>query len=317
MSRALALCLVLYAASLSGCATESALERIYVLNTVASDERPATYLGLPLETGQIVLAEGGNPYSLLFSLCTERYFDFTHAGIIVMEDGKPWIYEMTGEYKPGIDDRPTDGIEGGCRRIGLEKYARGYLYLEVFDPPEGVDGLAVAAWAKKQLTDDTPFDPYFNYAEHETLFCTEYVQLALEAGGAPPIELAATQQHPSMRRLLGWLDVDQEAGLPAGLLVNAPRSIGALGSLPTLKAAQGYFAAKRELHRRFTPDQQLGNLFEMTSFSELVLRMPIMHFLARASNIIHDLDERPTFEEAQEHVRGLAAEMFGVAPDSE
>lgn len=301
-------------AGVAGCASAGRVGgRTHFLKT-GSAEEPGTYLGLPLRSGQILLAEAGNPYSLFFSLATRDYYDFTHAAVLVMEGGEPFVYEMTGEYKPGFDDRVTDGIEGGCRRTPLLEYARAYLYLEVFDPPAGVDGEAVARWAQEQYRRGVPFDPYFDASEHERLFCTEFVALALEAGGAPPVKPVPLRRHPSLQRLLGWLGVPRESGLPAGLLADPARSVAALGQLPSLGAARGYFAAKRELHRRFTRDQRLGNVFALDG-AQLSLRRQLVVFLEGAVNLIHEADDDPDAGEIDRRVQELAARLFGAAPE--
>jgi hypothetical protein len=227
--------LTLLALALTGCA-EPSYARLHFLDSREGPERPATHLGLPLRTGQVVLAEAPGAYSLIFSLAPERHFDFTHAAILVMEEGLPYIYEMTGEYKPSLGDRPTDGIEGSCKRMLLTDYALAYLYVEIFDPPPGVDGEKVGAWVQERYREGADFDAFFDYGEHEALFCSEFVQLALEAGGAPPIDLVAVRPQPSLQRLLGWLGVARERCLPAGLFADPERSAAALGLSPTLTA---------------------------------------------------------------------------------
>lgn len=306
--------LVLLAALVaSGCA-EPSFARLHFLSSAESAENPATYLHMPLRTGQVVLSEAPGPYSLLFSLGPERPYDFTHAAILVMEEGKPFVYEMTGEYKPSFG-RPTDSIEGGPKRMPLADYCMAYLYVEIFDPPHGVDGEKVGAWCKARFEDETEFDAYFDYSEHEKLFCTEFVALALEAGGAPPVELVSVRPHPSLEKLLVWLGVGRERCLPAGLLADPERSAAALGQMPTLAAAASYFAAKAELHRRFTPDQLLGNVFDMTGLADIAIRPSVYEFLVRATGLFRGHRKKPAPETITAAVQDLADEMFGVAPD--
>jgi hypothetical protein len=282
-------------ASLAGCSSSELQGRVYILDVVEREdasEEEAGYLGLPLRDGQILLSEAGSPYSLFFSLCTEEYYDFTHAAILVHEDGKPFVYEMGGEYK--------------CRE---------YLTVDVFDPPAGVDGAKVVAWVREQFKAQPEFDAFFDYDEHEKLFCNEFVQLALEAGGAEPItELALMRQHPSLQSLLAWLKVEREWALPAGMLGSPERRVATFGQLPSRQAAIGYFAAKRELHRRFRADQKLGNMFQLEGIAELSLRYPSLRFLERATQLTHDAGKDLPFEEVQPRIQALAAEMFGEGP---
>ena len=62
----------------------------------------------------------------------------------MVEDGKPWVYEMTGEFKAGLATVPAESIEGTTRRLPLVTYAADYLYVAVYDPPPGVDPEKVA-----------------------------------------------------------------------------------------------------------------------------------------------------------------------------
>lgn len=305
--------LLLGLTALSGCA-ETSFKRLHVLDSRAGPERPDTYLGMPLRTGQVVLSEAPGAYSFLFSLAPERHYDFTHAAILVMEGGEPFVYEMTGEYKLGLDERPTDGIEGTCRRTPFMDYCGAYLYVEVFEPPPGVDGERVGAWVKRLVEREPPFDPYFDWTDHERLFCSEFVQLALEAGGGAPVELIPVRQQPSLQRLLAWLGVARDRCLPAGLYADPGRSVAALGLLPTKTSAMCYFAAKEELHRRFRDDQRLGNLFQMEGMADIQLRPQAFAFLQRAVNLFDRPGSRPERAEITVAVRGLAAEMFGEAP---
>jgi hypothetical protein len=300
----------------SGCSHTK--DRVYFLDSVANEERPATYLGIPLEDGQLVLTEAPGAYSFLFSLGTEIYSNFTHAGIIGMENGKPYVYEMTGEYDPfSFSDVPADGIVGECRRRPFMEYVRGNLYVEVFDPPAGVDRKQVADWVRKQFADQPAFDAYFVWEEdgnHDKLFCTEFVQLALEAGGGPPVQLRRVRQNASLQRLLEWNSVTRDWGLPAGVFADPQRSVAALGQFPTKTAAATYFAAKAEVHRRFTPDQTLGNVFRMKSMADIALRDTVVYYLRTAVALFENRRRPPSADEIHSKIVELATDIFGVAP---
>jgi hypothetical protein len=307
------LILLLALLPVSGCA-QTSLTRLHFIETQEGPDRPGTYLGLPLKTGQVVLSEAPGPYSLLFSLGPDQPHDFTHAAVLVMEQGEPFIYEMTGEYNGiGLEDRPTEGIEGMCRRVPLLEYCQGYLFVEIFDPPAGVDGEKVAAYARARLADETPFDVWLNYEDQGELFCTEFVQMALEAGGAPPIELTPVRQQPSLQRLLDWLGVDSDRCVPAGIFADPARSAAALGLLPTRTAATAYFEAKAELHRRFTDDQLLGNVFEMSGMADITVRPAVYRFQQHAASLFQGQQKPPTREVIRTAVRSLAEQLFGVA----
>lgn len=291
-------------------------ERIYFLGNVTSKERPETYLGMPLQSGQLVLSEAPGAYSFMFGLGTERFFDFTHAGVLVMEDGQPFVYDMSGEYGCGVifADRPSDAIEGGCRRTPLMEYARANLYVEIFDPPPGADGAKIAAWVQRQYREQPPFDAYFDWKDEEKLFCTQFVQHAVVAGGGAKVPLEKIRQHPGLLRLLNWFKLATDFNIPAGLFADPKRYVAALGQFPCRRAAYCYFAAKRELHRRFTNDQALGNLFELEGWADIRLRPEIIDFTNKALRLFPVSRSMTPQAEIDAKVRKLARQMFGEGP---
>ena len=309
MRRAAALIALL---GLAGCASASGGAHVNILDSRVDKRHPSTYMGLPLATGQIILSEAPGPYSFFFMLVPERFFAFTHAGVIVMEGGEPYVYDVTGRYKPGFDDRPTDAIVGGLRRSAFLDYCRPNLYCEVFDPPAGVDREKVAAFVAEKREKGVVFDAYFRFDEHEKLFCTEFVELALEAGGAKPVGLVPTRKNPSLAVALRYLAVPLETALPAGLFYDASRYLGAIGQFRSRTAATCYFEAKRELHRRFTEDQKLGNLF-IFEHADLALRPGIDEFMHAAVALFDGWTSRaaPSDAEIAAAVRKLADDTFG------
>ncbi|MBL4850318.1 MAG: hypothetical protein JKY65_32780 [Planctomycetes bacterium] len=304
-------------ASLSGCGSV-VQERLYFQGSEIDEEHPATYLGLPLTSGQIVLGEAPGAYSFLFGLGLETYVNFTHAAILIMEEGKAYVYEMTGEYDGiGLEDTPTDGIRGFCRRLTLEEYAHGNLYVEVYDLPPNVDAKKVIAYTQDVYERQPEFDAYLDYSEHEKLFCTEFVALALEAGGHEPFKLVPIRQHPDYQRLLTWFKVERKLGLPAASFADESRWRASLGQLPCRTSAYSYFAAKAEVSRRFTADQKLGNVFRMEGIADIRLRDEILMFLNRSLRLFPITPQRRLpLDEIQAKVRALADEMFGSAEDT-
>jgi hypothetical protein len=301
------------AITVGGCASTEPVAQtsVAVLDTRVSRERPSTWMGLPLKSGQVVVSEAPGAYSFLFSLCPERFFLFTHAAILVMEDGEPWVYDMSGRYKPGFGDSPADGIVGACRRQRLLDYAAPNLYVEILDPPPGVDPDRVAAWVQEQYAANVDFDPYWRFDDHDALFCTEMVQMALQAGGYPPIRLEPVRKNRSLVALLDWFGVDYAKGLPAGRYHDPERYVGAMGQVASRTEAYAYFAAKAEIHRRFADDQVLGNVFVMRGRADVGLRPEIDLFLARARALFQATRMAPTQVEIEAKVRALADEMFG------
>lgn len=304
---------ILIVAAAAGCANAPA-PKINILDARIDREHRPTYMGLPLKTGQVIVSEAPGAYSFFFALGCEEYRDFTHAGLIVMEDGEPFVYDVSGRYKPGIQDRPTDGIVGGTRRTPLMAYCAPNLYAEIYEPPAGVDREKVAAWVRERHVQGIVFDAYFRYDEHEKLFCSEFVALALEAGGARPIPLARVRRNPSLHVAIRYLAVPDDLTLPAALFTDSARYAGAIGIFPSRTQAMLYFAAKREVHRRFTEDQKLGNVFENRA-GELILRPWIDEFLVEAVKLFPGARVAPSPAAISTAVRDLADETWGPLPE--
>lgn len=283
---------------------------IHVLDARIDRAHRPTHLGLPLATGQVILSEAPGPYSFFFGLVPERFFTFTHAGLIVIEDGEPFVYDVSGRYKPGIDERPTDAIVGGVRRTPFLDYCRPNLYAEVFDPPPGADPAKIAAYCQEKHARGVPFDAYFNWDDHEALYCTEFVALALEQAGAKPVALVPVRKNPSLAIALRYLAVPLDKALPAGLFSDAARYRGALGTFKSRTAAYCYFEAKREIHRRFQPDQKLGNIF-IFERADLALRPDIDAFVRRAVALFDAEPLAPEPAAIAARVRALADDTFG------
>lgn len=299
-----------------GCATTSG--RVNFLGKVTDAAHPPTYLGLPLRTGQIVITEAPGSYSFMFLLIPRKFFPFTHAAIVSVEDGEPFVYDISGEYKIGFHDRVMDGVEGGMRRQPFLQYVGVNLYAEILDPPAGVDGEKVAAFARAQMAKGTKFDAYFDFNEHEKLYCTELVQLALEAGGDKPRPIAEVNQNASVLAGMKWIGVALDsAAIPAATFLDESRFVAALGRFRTRAAAYAYFEAKRELHRRFQKDQRLGFLFNLKWTGDIEVHPEIEEFAYAAAERFSEEGSASSIHDPciATTVRAMATERFGPFKD--
>jgi hypothetical protein len=271
------------------------------------------YMGIPVKTGQLVLTEAPGPLSFFFNLGPEKFYRFTHAAILVMEDGEPFVYDIAGELST-MDalcaGRPTDAIAGKVRRNSFYEYCKPNLYAEVFDPPPGVDTKKMADFIQKAYKDETPFDPYFNHADKENLYCTQLIDLTLQAGGAKPMEMVAMQQNPSFLVALKWLAVPLDKNLPAGAFADKSRSVGSLGTFGSMVSVRSYYAAKKEIYIRFTKDQRLGNVFILNGL-DIQLRDQVDRFVRDCIKLFLSARESPSEEVLSVAVQELADERFG------
>lgn len=270
----------------------------------------------PFRTGQIVIAESAGPHSLLFGLSTSAFFPFTHAGVIRVDEttGEPWVYDMAAEFRPRFARTPQAALVGGIRRQPLFAYMAGYLYAEVYDPPAAVNRAAMAAHLDQLWRRGVRFDAGWDSDEPDRLFCTELVADVLAAGGAPrptPVPLTA---NPSLRTVLQWFGVPDRDVLPAALFGQLPgmQRVAAFSAWRSETAARAYLAAKRELHRRFTPDQRIGNLVGLEG-SSLFVRPAVAQLLDAAPRLCES-QGHPSGATIDAAVSSLAARTFAETP---
>lgn len=268
----------LAAAWLGGCATtlQPAAYRTFDAESARAGE--LDFHGLALQSGQLVVSDSGDPDSLLMSMLGEQYTAYGHAGILSIEDGKAYVYEGFALLWPFFSGPPTDAMRGRIRRVALDQYIARQRVTAIFDPPADVDKAAVAAFARARHEDGTEFDPYFDWRDHERLYCTEFAALALQAGGRPLPTPVAVRDNTSLRVALDWLKVRAPAIVTAGSLTEGAERVALISRRFTALEVQAYFAAKRELHRRFTDDQKLGNIWYW-SWRGLQLRPQVEAFL--------------------------------------
>jgi hypothetical protein len=296
-----------------GCATQS-IE--YSTRAVYMDPERATPGKLPFQTGQILLSEAPGPHGILFTLAPNRFFRFTHSALIVVDErGEPFVYDMTAEFKPTLATTPPDSLSGGVRRTSLADYVGIHLYVEVFDPPTGIDREKMKAKVFAIREAGTEFDAHWDFQSDQKLFCSEFIVEALAAGGAPRPPLVGLTENQSLRRVLTWFGVTSGESLPAAAL---PREklVAAFSRWPTRAASEAYLEAKRELYRRFTPDQNIGDLLELAGL-DVKLRPPVEAFLDRAPTLYLAATEPRPEAEIRARIRKLADEVLGPFPAPE
>lgn len=278
----------------------------HVIETV----RPATHAGMPLADGQLVLTESTDATGLMFTLIAKQFHPFTHVAILAIENGEPWVYDVSGELGMPWHARPTDNLFGSVTKTRLEEHVGPSLYAEIYDPPEGADGAKMVAFARRKMAEKTPFDPRFDFSNHDRLFCTELVELAIREGGGPHRELEPASGNPSIVRGMRWLGVPTGVVLPAGAYAEEKRRVASYGRLRTRSSARAYFAMKKEIHRRFTEDQRVGFLFSIDGSGRIALRKPIKELLEKASHLF-DGDPSATDAAIEAAAQKLADETFG------
>ena len=264
---------------------------------------------LPLESGQIVVTTSDNTMDTFVSLLPAVYNPYVHAAVLSLENGKPYIYEEFGrQWLNPFAKSPTDTVSGRVKRVPLYEFLNRYAHIEIWDPVN-LDKTAIADFARYHYEQKTPFDPYFDHQDTDRLYCTEFVALALEAGGAEAIPVIPNRQNRSARIVLDWLQVP-DGLIQANTLVASGTRIATLSATRTLTEIQVMDEVRRELYRRFTCDQRVGNLFSVSG-PTVRLREPAGRFVAEAL-VLFDRDAPPpNTETIRTGVRGLAETLFG------
>ena len=282
-----ALVLAFAATWLSGCATTLTPAAYRTFDAESVGEGELDFHGLPLQSGQLVVSDSGEADSLLMSMMGEQYTPYGHAGILSIEDGKAYVYEGYALLWPSLSGPPTDAMHGHIRRVTLDQYIGRQQVTAIFDPEPGVDKAAVVAFARARHEDGTEFDPYFDWRDHTRLYCTEFAALALQAGGRPLPTPVRVRDNASLRVALDWLKVQAPAIVTAGSLTEGAERVALISKRLAAREVDAYFAAKRELHRRFTDDQKLGNIWSW-SWRGLRLRPQIEAFIEASSLWPHE-----------------------------
>ena len=149
MRRTIASVSIVAASLLGGGGCGTFTNPVDVLEVRRDATHRATFSGLPLRSGQIILTESPDATSFAFALIPEKFYSFTHAGVIAMEDGEAFVYEASGELATiPLHSRLLDNVSGAVHRRPLFEYVAPNLY---------------AGFQEMWLMTDNGVDTLFNY----------------------------------------------------------------------------------------------------------------------------------------------------------
>lgn len=317
LSRFIGVFAMVAAVGATGCGTMQ-LPRLNIYEVKKDPESPPTYAGMPLKSGQVILTESPEATSFGFMLMPDQFYNFTHGGVVVMEEGEAWVYEIAAEIVTfPFHERVLDNVQGRVARRRLFEYVMPNLYAEVIDLPPGVDGAKVADFVRDHHRKKTEFDAYFRWNEHDKLFCTEFVELSQRAGGAPPREPGPARDHPALNVVKQWLGVPMNEALPAAYYYDPKRVVASMGQFGTRAAAYAYFEGKRELYRRFKKDQRAGYVFKLRGTGNIELRDDVTRFIVGVAHLYDGVQDPPPWGDPRTTriVRKYADAYFGPVPD--
>lgn len=276
-----------------------------------ADRSTLIFEGIPVRTGQIVVSEQGSPNSLFLSLLVAENYRYVHTGIIVIEDGQPMVYEANGRVQPSLLNRPiTSRIVGGVRRLELGTFLTQNRFVALYDPPAGADGQRIGRYARESLAAGPAFDAFFDRTDPTKVYCSEFTALALAAGGVAPPLTSPMNPNASVALVLDWLQIRTPDIIPPASLISNASRVGLFSRKDSPAQVEAYFAVKAELHRRFTPDQKLGNVLHLSPLGGFRFQPEVEAFMAAANQAAAGWNSLPAGE-IDGRVRALAAEQLG------
>lgn len=315
------LCMLLFASAACGVAACGGQHSVAVsvLDAKKDAQHVPTYNGLAIKSGQFVLTESPDSTSFVFPLIVKKFYPFTHVAIISVEDGQPFVYDVTGSVKTfPVRSRLMDNVTGKMYRRPLFEYVAPNLYAEIYDPPPGADGEKIAAYARQKYKEGVEFDSYFDSHEHSKLFCSELAALAIEHAGGPPTPVEPSNPNPSIVEGMKWLGVPPGEALPVYRFASPDRYVGSLGQFTSRTQAWSYFEGKREVHRRFSADQRMGFIFSLDDYGRIGVREEISHFVASCAHMYDGVPNPPPPGDPriERDCRKIADETFGPLPEA-
>ena len=215
-----------------------------------------------LKAGQVIVTESPVTLNIIYLLLYPEFSTFVHTGILDVEGSQVYVYESTGMMILGFGSGPsTDHISGRAKKTPLNEFLSDVGgTVSIYDVPANIKTQRVLAYAKQQVANKTPFDPYFDYADHSKLYCSEFVALALEAGGNQTYSLVAMKPNASTAKMSEWLKLKSKYILPVNRLIQPENWVATISQQYTLTELKLDRAIKAEIYQRFTPEQKLGNV---------------------------------------------------------
>lgn len=305
---AMALAVLLLA---GGCATPGPATFSTWQVEAGGDDGGTRYAGLPVRTGQIVVSEQGSANSLFLSLLVAENRPYVHTGIIVVEAGRAVVYEANGRMQPSFGNQPlTQNVVGGMRRLDLGTFLEQNRFVAIYDPPPAADRERIGAFARESYMSRLPFDAWFDRSDPSKVYCSEFTALALAAGGVPTRGTSPMNPNESVRVILAWLGITTPDIIPPAAIIADASRVGLFSRRDSPAQIEAYFAAKAELHRRFTPDQKLGNVLYLPPLGGLKFRPEVAAFMAAAHTAATGWDDLPPAA-IDQRVRALATQALG------
>lgn len=299
--------------ALSGCASVS-IESFSTFSVSADSNASAPveggidFHGMPLMPGQIIVSDNNKAINLIVTLTDVDYHRFSHAGIISIEDGKPYVYQAVAELRLLFKGSPTDLTKGFIKRTPLMSFLKDVTVSAIYDPETVAMGQSMAEFAARSHAAKMQYDALFDASDRSKVYCSEFIVSAIESSGGAEIPLRARSRHPSIDIIYDWLSIEAKGHyFVTDLVANNHRAV-LLSNKLSPSQIELYFLMREELHRRFSIDQKIGNIMSWTGFG-VAFRPQIKAFIERGLN--GEFREPGLGETDTEWVAALADEVLG------
>ena len=274
---------------------------------------------LPLANGQIIAMDGRDPHGFFATMFAVEYQPWTHLGIVAIEADGPVVYDVNGSlfFLPGAS--PAKHGSGRVRRWPLREFlesrSSGGQFLGIFSPPQGVDVDRMLAFVRQHHAAETRFDHLYDLSDQRALYCSEFVALAVQAGGGDPVVPIPAIDNRSISVIREYVGITTPSFILPGQLADVRRLVILVTPDMPVRHIDVHFEIRRELHRRFSRDARVGTLVGISPLDRsMVWRENVAEFIRQT------LEAFPKIEidvaKIRLEVRRMADQFFVSVPAS-
>jgi hypothetical protein len=128
-----------------------------------------------VRNGDLVLRSGSDEISAVFKKANTKDKSYSHAGIVFIENGYPFVYNCTGTAADPKALLKRDSLQAFVSPAENMAFAV-YRYKLSSDQADKLHAIAIQYFKERRQ-----FDPYFDLATDSSLYCTEFIYKAMIA----------------------------------------------------------------------------------------------------------------------------------------
>ena len=274
---------------------------------------------LPLANGQIIAMDGREPHGFFATMFAVEYQPWTHLGIVAIEADGPVVYDVNGSlfFMPGAS--PAKHGSGRVRRWPLREFlesrSSGGQFLGIFSAPQGVDVDRMLAFVRQHHAAETRFDHLYDLSDQRALYCSEFVALAVQAGGGDPVVPIPAIDNRSISVIREYVGITTPSFILPGQLADVRRLVILVTPDMPVRHIAVHFEIRRELHRRFSRDARVGTLVGISPLARsMVWRENVAEFIRQTLEAFPKIEL--DVEKIRLEVRRMADQFFVSVPAS-